>query len=63
MKVNAEPAKVDPEVMKNVQQIKEVTGAAVQVSTFLVSTLCSLTIQLGKQLSPVIKSQGSKVLI
>ena len=61
MQPNAEPAKIDPEVSKNVQQIKEVTGAAVKVSSFLVSTLCTLTVQLGKQLSPVVRSQGAKV--
>lgn len=61
MRPNVEPAKIDPVVSQNVQQIKEVTDAAVKVSTFLVTTLCTLTVQLGKQLSPVIRSQGSKV--
>ena len=61
MQPNVEPTKVSPEVSKNVQQIREVTGAAVQVSTFLVATLCTLTIELGKQLAPTIRAQGSKV--
>jgi len=62
MQPNVEPTKVSPEVSKNVQQIREVTGAAVQVSTFLVATLCTLTIELGKQLAPTIRAQGSKLI-
>lgn len=58
---NEEPTKVSEETTQNVQQIKEVTAAAVKVSSFIVTTLCVLTVELGKQLSPVIRSQGSKV--
>ena len=58
---NEEPSKVDPETAKNVEQIKEVTGAAVKVSGFIVSTLCTLTVELGRHLSPVIRTQGAKV--
>ena len=60
---NLEPTQINPEIARNVQQIKEATGAAVKVSTFLVATLCTITIQLGKQLSPTIRSQGSKVYL
>ncbi|XP_065053820.1 spartin-like isoform X2 [Rhopilema esculentum] len=59
---NEEPSKVDPETVKNVQQIKEVTGAAVKVSGFIVSTLCTLTVELGRHLSPVIRTQGAKLI-
>lgn len=62
MQPNAEEAKVDPQLSENIQQIKEVTGAAVKVSGYIVSTLCILTAQLGKQLSPVIRQHGSKLL-
>ncbi len=61
MQPNPEATKVDPKVSENVQQIKEVTGAAVKVSGYIVTTLCVLTVQLAKQLSPVIRQQGSKV--
>lgn len=59
---NEVPTKVDPQVSENVQQVKQVTGAAVQVSGFIVTTLCALTVQLGRSLSPIIRTHGSKLI-
>ena len=61
MQPNEEPTQIDPKVAEGVKQVQTVTGAAVQVSGFLVNALVTLTVELGKQLAPVVRDQGAKV--
>ena len=62
IKPENKPVEVDPEISHNIRQLHQATGSVVQVSSFLVTALGALTVNLGKKLAPIVAEQGEKVL-
>ncbi|XP_066935589.1 spartin-like [Clytia hemisphaerica] len=62
IKPENKPTVIDPEISHNIRQLHQATGSVVQVSSFLVTSLGALTVNLGKKLAPIVAQQGEKLL-
>jgi len=59
---NSEPTTVDPDLSRNMRQIHQATGSVVQISSFLINALATMTINLGKKMAPHVLYHGQKML-
>lgn len=56
------PQPVNPKVNQGLQVAKDVTGTAVQITSYMASKIGSCTMALGRYLAPHIQRQGTKLL-
>lgn len=58
-----QPVVINPRVQQGLTALREASGAARKVSGFVVGKLGDLTMALGRQIGPIIKTQGTQALV
>lgn len=62
MKAREKDTEVDPRIQQGVQYVRRGTHVAVKVSSYVIKKLGEATMAVGKEVAPVIRKQGEKLL-